>query len=65
MTKTTVVTDPVCGMDVDATTATLRTDYNGQTYYFCGATCKQKFDLRPEQYIGKSAEAKNDKGCCG
>ncbi len=66
MTNTTLAKDPVCGMDVDSTTATLRADYKGQTYYFCGTTCKQKFDLRPEDYTGRSAGApKSDKGCCG
>lgn len=59
------VKDPVCGMDVETATAAGHTDYNGQTYYFCGSGCKQKFDLNPEQYSGKSASAQQSgHGCC-
>ena len=51
---TTTARDPVCGMDVDEQSAGGRTEHNGQTYYFCGSTCKQKFDLDPAQYIVKA-----------
>src|ERR1035437_8145510 len=37
MKNTTVVRDPVCGMDVELATAAGRTDYKGQPYYFCGS----------------------------
>src|ERR1035437_2833686 len=40
MKNTTVVRDPVCGMDVELATAAGRADYKGQPYYFCGSTCK-------------------------
>ncbi len=55
MKNTTAVKDPVCGMDVDAATAAGRTEHEGQTYYFCGSKCKEKFDRNPEQYFGKPA----------
>ena len=55
MTTTTAVKDPVCGMDVETETAAGRSDYKGETYYFCGSNCKEKFDLNPDQYLGKSA----------
>ena len=45
--------DPICGMDVDETTA-LRAERDGQTYYFCGESCRAKF-LQP-----KAAHS-----CCG
>ena len=65
MNNTTVVKDPVCGMDVDAATAAGRTEYKGQTYYFCASTCKEKFALTPEQYVGASAgQPKSGHGCC-
>jgi Cu+-exporting ATPase len=65
MNTTTAVKDPVCGMDVEVATAAGRTEHKGQTYYFCGSMCKEKFDLSPEQYLGKSAEtAKSGHGCC-
>jgi YHS domain-containing protein len=65
MKNTTAAKDPVCGMDIETATAAGRTEYKGQTYYFCGSKCKEKFDLNPEQYWGKSAETpKSGHGCC-
>ena len=65
MKSTTVVTDPVCGMDIESATAAGRTEYKGQAYYFCGSKCKEKFDLGPEQYLGKTAaKPKSSHGCC-
>ncbi len=65
MTSTTIVKDPVCGMDVDTATAAGQSEYQGQIYYFCGSSCKEKFDLDPTQYAGKPGEApKSDEGCC-
>ena len=59
------VKDPVCGMVVETATAAEHTNHNGQTYYFCGSGCKKKFDLHPEQYLGKSASAQQSgHGCC-
>jgi YHS domain-containing protein len=65
MKTTTAVKDPVCDMDVETATAAGRSEHKGQTYYFCGSKCKEKFDLNPEQYSGKSAETpKSGHGCC-
>ncbi len=47
--------DPVCGMQIDEKQATGKSDYKGQTFYFCSAGCKQKFDTNPEQYARRSA----------
>jgi Cu+-exporting ATPase len=66
MKNTTVVKDPVCGMDVETDTAAGRTDYKGQTYYFCGSKCKEKFDHNQELYLGKpEGTPKSGHGCCG
>lgn len=46
--------DPVCGMDVDPKQAAGKSDYQGQTYYFCSAGCKKAFDKEPAQYAGKA-----------
>lgn len=48
--------DPVCGMDVDEKSAAGKSDYNGQTYYFCSPGCKRTFDKHPEQYADKTAQ---------
>ncbi|WP_296283308.1 heavy metal translocating P-type ATPase [uncultured Acinetobacter sp.] len=42
--------DPVCGMTVDQSTD-LKTDYQGQTYYFCHPSCLDKFKNDPEPYL--------------
>ncbi len=49
-----MVKDPVCGMDVDPKTAAAKSEYNGQTYYFCSPGCKKAFDKEPEKYVGKA-----------
>ncbi|OXN00058.1 heavy metal translocating P-type ATPase [Bifidobacterium vansinderenii] len=43
-------TDPICGMSVNPATAAAKREYNGKTYYFCGAGCAAAFDKNPEQY---------------
>ncbi len=46
--------DPVCGMQVDEKTASGKSEYKGQTYYFCSAGCKKSFDKEPEKFVGKA-----------
>ena len=48
--------DPVCDMDVTPETAAGKSEYKGQTYYFCSLGCKKSFDKEPEKYIGKSED---------
>ncbi len=47
--------DPVCGMEVNPETARFRTEHGGTTYYFCGASCLQKFNADPAKYLAKPA----------
>jgi len=47
-------TDPVCGMEVDEQSAGGRSEYDGETYYFCSPGCKTTFDENPEQYANES-----------
>ena len=49
------VRDPVCGMDIDPATAAGKSEYNGQTYYFCSPGCKKDFDKDPQKYVGQGA----------
>ena len=44
--------DPVCGMTVDRGKTPHRSEYRGQTVYFCSAHCKKRFDEEPERYVG-------------
>lgn len=43
--------DPVCHMDVTYETAQARSEYDGQTFYFCSLDCKEAFDRDPEKYV--------------
>ncbi len=44
--------DPVCKMEVDtANTPGGKTEYQGQTYYFCAPGCKTSFEKEPEKYL--------------
>jgi Cu+-exporting ATPase len=47
--------DPVCGMTVDPATAKHRADHGGQTYYFCCAGCRAKFEADPAKYLKPAA----------
>ncbi|WP_328681444.1 XdhC family protein [Streptomyces sp. NBC_00322] len=42
--------DPVCGMTVAITPATLSLDRNGGTVYFCGPVCQHAFADDPSRY---------------
>ena len=54
-----MVTDVVCGMQVDAQRAQskgLTVDHAGKTYAFCSPGCKQQFEQHPERFIGSADE---------
>jgi YHS domain-containing protein len=46
-----MVKDVVCGMQIDANEAAGKSEYQGQTYYFCAPGCKRKFDANPQQFV--------------
>jgi|SRR5882724_1131336 len=53
--------DPVCGMAVRLEPpAALRADYDGVTFWFCCAGCRQKFAAHPALFLGEQASG----GCC-
>ena len=43
-------TDPVCGMQIEEQDAAGQSEHEVSTYYFCSASCKEKFDQSPEDY---------------
>src|ERR1044071_6346586 len=50
--------DPICGMTVAPETAAGKSEYQGETYYFCAVSCKQRFDADPARYLsGQPAKA--------
>ncbi|RRA50405.1 YHS domain-containing protein [Acidipila sp. EB88] len=46
-----MVKDVVCGMQIDSNEAAGKSEYQGQTYYFCAPGCKRKFDANPQQFV--------------
>ena len=46
-----VETDPVCGMQVNASEAAATAVHRGQTFYFCSKGCETKFNADPQKYL--------------
>ena len=49
-------TDPICGMTVAIANAKHTAEHAGQTYYFCCASCKEKFLAEPHRYLHPPAQ---------
>ena len=45
-----LVTDPVCGMDIDPKAAP-REEYQGKMFYFCSEGCEEEFKKSPAAYV--------------
>lgn len=43
--------DPVCGMEVEPNKVDATSEYDGNRFVFCSASCKSKFDRDPRQYV--------------
>lgn len=52
--KRMVTVDPVCKMMVNPERAAYRSEYNGETYYFCRIGCMMAFDKDPEKYLRRA-----------
>jgi P-type Cu+ transporter len=48
--------DPVCGMTVTKENAACSYDYNGKTFYFCAASCRDEFVAAPDKYTSTMRE---------
>ena len=64
-TKTTMQTDPVCGMQVEPGKAAGSSQHAGQTYYFCSSGCKTRFDKDPSAYVKSEGQARSGGGVRG
>ena len=64
MQNTTMTKDPVCRMNVDPVKAAGRSNFEGQTYYFCSKSCKAKFDVAPEHFIKHAEPNAGEKKHC-
>ncbi len=49
--------DPVCGMAVDPAKAEAKFEYDGKTYYFCCAGCREKFAAAPDKYLSRGVDS--------
>ncbi|MEY2150365.1 heavy metal translocating P-type ATPase [Rhodanobacter sp. 115] len=43
--------DPVCGMTVDPAATKHASVHAGQTFHFCCAGCREKFEAEPQRYV--------------
>lgn len=50
--------DPVCGMDTSPENAVAAATHAGQTYYFCSKSCRDKFELAPENYLNATGSTR-------
>jgi len=53
--NTTLERDPVCGMNVNPSTAKYTAEHSGKKYFFCCGGCSDKFLTHPQAYINKPA----------
>ncbi|MFQ6614132.1 MAG: heavy metal translocating P-type ATPase [Fidelibacterota bacterium] len=53
----TKVTDPVCGMTIDPSTAVGSKHYDGNTYYFCSDHCQKKFAANPQEFTSDEEQS--------
>jgi Cu+-exporting ATPase len=49
-----IAIDPVCGMDVNTTSAKHRFEHDGRPVFFCSARCREKFIAAPANYLTKA-----------
>ncbi|MDQ6760580.1 MAG: YHS domain-containing protein, partial [Acidobacteriota bacterium] len=54
-----LVTDPVCGMQIDPAEAAAREVVGAKTYYFCSASCAAKFKAEPKRYLEAASKAES------
>ena len=56
-----IAIDPVCKMAVEIETAEWKSEFNGETYYFCAPGCKRSFDKEPQKYLsGEDGEGHHE-----
>ena len=54
--------DPVCGMEVEESTAEWKTTYQGQAYYFCSPGCLKSFEKEPANYAPAAGSSEQHQG---
>lgn len=46
-----MVTDPVCGSEVNPQDTEVQSEKEGEMYYFCSVDCRESFEQDPDAYI--------------
>ncbi len=46
-----MVTDPVCGMEVNPELCKIRETYKEYEYFFCSEACQKVFIMNPERHV--------------
>lgn len=46
-----IVTDPVCGMEVETSSAAAAWEHEGRTYLFCSVACMRRFRQDPAHFL--------------
>lgn len=59
------VTDPVCGMEVNADSAAGSYEHDGRTYFFCSRHCLEKFRSDPESFLRRPGVSKKEDAQAG
>jgi P-type Cu+ transporter len=55
------VHDPVCHMDIVATSAASNSEYEGLTFYFCSTQCQVQFAADPAGVLRAEGEHDHDR----
>ena len=46
-----LVVDPVCGMEIDPASSAGSVEDQGRRYYFCHPSCQRRFEADPEEFL--------------
>jgi Cu+-exporting ATPase len=49
--RSSLVTDPVCGMTFHRTDAAESREHEGSRFFFCASSCAERFQQSPDQYL--------------
>ena len=49
--RSSLVTDPVCGMTIHPTDATESHEHDGRRFFFCASSCAERFRQAPDLYL--------------
>ncbi len=50
-----MITDPVCGMEVDEKQSEFQMMFAGKKYSFCSDECRKEFAERPDEFVETAA----------